>query len=571
MRHRSRNSDLLIPQFMEKQIRHSLNYYRGRRSLLLHRITAFVTHKCNMFCHYCNGPHITLKDGDSARKRSMLNEDLSVASYQSFLKDAIQHTDSIQHVHFTGGEASVKKYLPELVKINQQNGILSSITSNGLAGKDYYRSLIDNGLTEIRISFDSSDAPRFERSVGVPGSFQTVTETIRDLNKQRDEEKKDIFIVINSCVGEANLDRIQNTMDYMLSLNPNDLKFLLIVQDKDFVIQNRNAETIEALQDKVKDYPKSRYYLLRRKINSLFVQGSSGVEDSESQKEMARCYIPMTERTIDGQHYYPCSIYTRYYGEPIGSIDEPFEVQQEKTMAFVENHECRDDPICQKYCVNCCKIYNVIMNIAVEADKKIVKTSQVLEPVPISAEIRAWAEARSRQLFKATPEAWAEERERLFLILKPYGLEHRASLLALIAEEGLEMDHSLPIDDWHGLAPFLYSRNFTSVDVIESLERSLVFRDLEGSKAEYLCFKADPSPDILLKLKYKMRRLVPSKQYQFNKGEDRFPIHMTVVHSSDELRLGREHDLLYHALPALRTLQRVNDLWVDKESRSVSV
>jgi molybdenum cofactor biosynthesis enzyme MoaA len=571
MRYRSQNSDLLLPEYMEAQIKEAVDYALGRRGLPIHRVTAFVTHKCNMFCHYCAGPHLTALEGDSERKKLMLIEDLTVDQYSQYINEIVENTDFIEHVHFTGGEATVKDYLPELVAATSDHGVPSSVTSNGLAGPDFYRSLIDNGLTEIRVSFDSSDAETFDKSVKVTGAFDRVIESIGEITRLRDEDGRDIFLVINACVGEANLTMIKNTMSFMMSLNPNDLKFLLIVQDKEFVIKNKSSVVINELHNKLNNYPRDRYYLLRRKIDSLFVPEASGVEDAEAQKLMTKCYIPMTERTIDGQHYYPCSIYTRHYGEPIGSMDEPFKLQQEKTMRFVDEHNCRQDPICQKYCVNCCKLYNVIMNVAVEADKKVIDTGEILQSSPVLESELAAAKERAKELFATVPERWQQELYKLFLIIKPYGLDHQQELLSMIAKEGIEIEHSLCIDSWHELACFLYSKDERQSTLLSGLERTQAFSKLEGNEALLLLFKAQPSPDILLKLKYKMRVQVPSKRYQLQAGSSSRPIHVTVAHSPDEVNLKRENTLLYNAFPELKRLKFSNDKWQAPEPCSISV
>jgi molybdenum cofactor biosynthesis enzyme MoaA len=556
MKHRSQNSDLLLPEFMERQIKESVQYYAGRRGLPLHRLTVFVSHRCNMFCHYCQGPHLTVLEGDTDAKKTMLREDVQADKFGAYLDEILQASDFIRHVHFTGGEATVNKQLPALIAATKARGLLSSITSNGLAGPDFYERLVESGLSEVRISFDSADPATFEKSVGVVGAFDKVVESIHKITGLRDEGKHDVFLVINACVGESSLKHMEETMSFMLTLEPNDLKFLLIVQDKSVVTQHESNGLTTELHRLLDPYPKERYYLLRRKIDSLFDANSSGLEEAQAQTHVKRCFIPMTERTLDGQNYYPCSIYLRHYGEPIGSLNESFERQQEKTLSFVESHNCREDPICLKYCVNCCKIYNIIMNIAVEADQKVIDTGLQLTVPEIDEVLAETLSKRAQRFFTAPPHSWESQLQRLFLIIKPYGMEHKQEWLGLLAEEGLDVEYSLPIEPWAEFATLLYSTDCSVESMRQGLKKSAVFSELEQGSGELLLFRVDPSPDVLLKLKYKMRVQVPSKRYSLVENGQMRSIHMTVCHSPDEVNIRRENTLIYHSFPTLRAWPR---------------
>jgi|GEM_PF-1372740 len=549
MRFRSQNSDLLLPEFMEGQIRESIDFLMGRRGLPMHRVTAFVSHKCNMFCDYCTGPHLTWREGDSARKKTMMRKDLTVEQYTSYLADLVAHCDFIEHVHFTGGEATIKNYLPTLIQATTEQGVLSSITSNGIAAPSFYRSMIEKGLSEVRISLDSYKAEDFESAVHVKGAFQRVLDTIQEITRLRDENGQDVFLVLNACIGEANLERIRKTLRFLLSLNPNDLKFLLIVQDKQFVMSQENKELLKELHGYLTDYPSERYYLLRRKIDNLFNPDAAGLEDQEAQEVMKHCFIPMTERTIDGQHYYPCSIYTRWYGEPIGELDEPFEVQQEKSMKFVWEHDCRKDPICLKYCVNCCKLYNINMNLALEAEKKIIETGEIIEDTEeFSPELCESTLLLQQKYVKGVEDTENFDPTRLFLIIKPHGQPHRTEILDLLKEKGIEIESIQNIEDWASFSTHFYCKEASTASIKRALSMGQAFSRLEKGKGEIVWFRKDPSPDVLLGIKYKIRSMFPSLRYTLRKGSQTHPIHVNAVHTPDEVDLARENTILFHVV-----------------------
>jgi molybdenum cofactor biosynthesis enzyme MoaA len=201
MRWRSRNSDLLLPEFMESQAREALGHFAGRAPLRVHRVTAFATHRCNLFCEYCTGPHLTTREGDTERKKEMLRRDLALEDYVRHLDDLLARASGIDHVHFTGGEATIAPRLPELVAATSARGILSSVTSNGMASPSLYARLVADGLGEVRISLDSCDEAEFDRAVGRRGAFRRVVESIREIARLRDREEWDVFLVLNAPPG----------------------------------------------------------------------------------------------------------------------------------------------------------------------------------------------------------------------------------------------------------------------------------------------------------------------------------------------------------------------------------
>lgn len=540
MRFRSPNPDLLIPEVLEARVPQALAYLKGRRALRLHRVTAFATHRCNLFCDYCNGPHLTTADGDVGRKKTMLRRDLTSEAFTRFLGEASEASDAIEHVHFTGGEATLAPGLVDMVRASASVGALSSLTSNGRAPQDLYHRLVEAGLSELRVSIDTAEAAAFDASVGVVGAHARAVALIRVLARARDRGS-DLFLVLNACVTDGNLERVRETLRFLVGLDPSDFKLLLVNEDKAAVVARRSEEVVAGLRGELSVFPEERFYLGRRKIEKLFDEEASGLEDAESQAVMERCYIPLTERTIDGQHYYPCSIYARYYGEPIGALSESFAEQQEKTRTWVESHDCRADPICRSHCVNCCKRYNLAMNLAVAADDAASDSGLVLRAGAVSEEESSAALARGLALEGEE----SDEPDRLFLIIKPFGYAHRERIFEAIAERGLAVERVTPIPGWGGFAAQLYRRGPALEAMRSALEMSVAFSHVEGDPALLLRFEEDPEPDELLRLKLVLRALVPSRVHRAET-----PLHRgrvvreTAVHTPDSLDLARENRLL---------------------------
>ncbi len=330
-RNRSKNPDLLFPDIMEERIKRIRNLWHWPVGSLkdVDRMTVFVTHRCNLFCRYCNGPHVSLQQGNSFRKRIMLHSDLSLKSFRQMLFEALAIA-RIRHIHFTGGEPTLNPDLPRFIELSSNHDIPASITTNGVASPELYEELINKGLTEIRVSLDSCSIEDFDGITGVQGSFDRVVESIRRIVKLRDEGK-DIFLVINACVDNGNHERLEDTLDFLLNLDADDIKFLTVAEDKEEVCKGADPTLIDRLNRHIKHIHEGKFPLLRTKIQNLLNPIASGLQDLQAQILMKHCFIPLTERTFDATHYYPCSIYVRYYGEPLGRITDSFSQQQETT------------------------------------------------------------------------------------------------------------------------------------------------------------------------------------------------------------------------------------------------
>ncbi len=535
-RSRSKNPDLLLPEVMDERIGRITDFWDRRIGSLreLDRMTVFVTHRCNLLCQYCNGPHATLRKGDTARKREMLKSDLSVESFGRLLDEAQKYA-RIKHIHFTGGEPTLNRSLPVFVEMATARGILSSITTNGTARPELYRDLIKKGLTEIRISFDSDSDREFDAIVGVSGSFEKVVNSIRAIMKLRDEEKKDVFLVLNACIGQVNLARIEQILGFLISLNPNDIKLLAIAQDKEFILNNESELLIDGLKEALKKYPEDQFVLLRTKIDNLFNPNAVGLKDQEVQTVMRHCFIPMTERTIDGSHYYPCSIYLRYYGEPIGPLTQSFEEQQTRIMDFVRRHDCCQDAICSNHCTNCCQVFNLQTNRNLFADSdRVIKIKDGITRQETDALL-----AKVCLLLES-----GQPSDRPFLIIKPHGQQWRKEILEYLAKIGLGIESMARIENWANCAKFIYTWPLAEERARFTLEMEKAFQIIERGPADILYFGNGPSLDSLIKIKLELRKLFPTEKFQLDISGKIRRISLTVIHTPDLSDVRRENTIL---------------------------
>lgn len=259
-----------------------------------------VTGACNFSCQYCN----------------KLNSVIDHQEIVSFIK---RYAYSLKHVQITGGEPVLYARLPELCKIIKQNGIKLGLSTNGSADFDFYRSL---GVDMFSISLDDYDI-NILTSRGYKDPHKIINNIIG--------LSRIAYVNIGLVIDSLNVDRITEIIDYILYLGVSDIK--LSVSTKD-----------EVMPKFEKSYPFKPILNYRVK---RFKQGLSmrGLTDADTFK----CNLSRNDISIVNRDHYPCLVYAREGGKPIGPLNGDIRGDREK---WLENHLPKDDSICRKFCMD---------------------------------------------------------------------------------------------------------------------------------------------------------------------------------------------------------------------------
>ncbi|MBI3829607.1 MAG: radical SAM protein [Planctomycetes bacterium] len=325
----------------------------------LHRVTVFLTYRCNLVCPYCKT--IARSEAElQARPEKRIT--YSLEDFRTLL-DGLGATP-VRHLHFTGGEASLVRGLPEMIRLAKARGVERvSMTSNGTRAPEIYLEALAAGLDELRISLDAADAALGQRLSGRPQAWEAAVRTIGVVAEAR-RHGAAAFLIVNTVVTPENRARLPEILAFVLALDPDDVKLITSVDAKEGLGDFPEAARVRAgLAAALAPYPLERFPLLRRKLETVFASDAIGLPQRESSNGF-RCYVPLTERTVDGRFYYPCSVYLREGGAPLGRIDEPQDLQRAQTAAFVKRADCLSDPICKRYCLHCTRNYNLAANEA---------------------------------------------------------------------------------------------------------------------------------------------------------------------------------------------------------------
>jgi GTP 3',8-cyclase len=133
-----------------------------------------ITDKCNFRCVYCMPA-----EGLQWLKRN------EILSYEEIVRlTRLLVGMGVEQVRLTGGEPTVRKDLPELIRmLSSIEGLKSlSLTTNGYLLKDLAGKLADAGLTRINVSIDSLVREKFFQLTR-RDSLQQVLEGLEELEK----------------------------------------------------------------------------------------------------------------------------------------------------------------------------------------------------------------------------------------------------------------------------------------------------------------------------------------------------------------------------------------------------
>lgn len=95
-----------------------------------------------------------------------------------------------------------------------------------------------------------------------------------------------------------------------------------------------------------------KHKILKYRINNIRNNRNvRGIKESDCDK----CYLCLDDMAILGDYHFPCIIYMREQGEPVGKIIE--NIRQDRFKWFI-NHNTHKDEICKKNCLDVCIDYN---------------------------------------------------------------------------------------------------------------------------------------------------------------------------------------------------------------------
>ncbi len=162
-----------------------------------YRMDLALTYRCNNDCPHCY----------NARPRSF--PEVSTSQWKRIL-DRLWDLH-IPHVVFTGGEPTLRKDLPQLIRYAEGLGQITGLNTNArrLSDPSYLASLVDAGLDHIQITLESHDPQIHNEMVNAKGAWK---QTVTGLKNALDSN---LYVMTNTTMLQNNQDAIAETLDFL--------------------------------------------------------------------------------------------------------------------------------------------------------------------------------------------------------------------------------------------------------------------------------------------------------------------------------------------------------------------
>ena len=286
----------------------------------LSRCEILLTGRCNFHCPYC---------------RSVGGPDKPFEEVATIVR--LWASQGLYAIRFSGGEPLMYPRLKELVEIARIEGIKKiAISTNGSFPLNKYLDLIAAGVNDFSISLDACCAEDGDfMAGGIRGAFERVTANIKELSKV-------IYITVGVVLTTTNAANVSKIIEFASNLGVQDIRVIPAAQAGD------KLGEIVVSEELLNKYP-----ILKYRIQNL-QDGKPvrGLRDCDSHN----CGLVLDDMAVCGNHHYPCIIYLREGGSPIGSMNDS-NIRSVRAEWY-RNHDTHFDPICRKNCLDVCVDYN---------------------------------------------------------------------------------------------------------------------------------------------------------------------------------------------------------------------
>lgn len=141
-----------------------------------------------------------------------VQRELSAEEWQTVLDKAWRA--GIPHIVFTGGEATLRNDLPDLIRHAEANGQITGLNTNArrLMDMDYVNQLVDAGLDHVQITVESCVPEIHDEMMRAKGAFR---QTIAGVNNVL---RSPLYVMTNTTMLRTNVHTIPATLDFLADL-----------------------------------------------------------------------------------------------------------------------------------------------------------------------------------------------------------------------------------------------------------------------------------------------------------------------------------------------------------------
>lgn len=293
------------------------------------RCEMIITEYCNFNCPYCRGLDDEIYGDRKIKQLSLAEIKRNIDYWCEGL--------GLENIRFSGGEPTLHKDIVEIISYANLKGIKRiAISTNGYSDFELYKKLVDAGANDFSISLDACCASTGDEMAGqVKNSWQTVVENISKISKLT-------YVTVGVVLTPENVHTVDEIIKFSNGLGVSDVRIIPSAQ------WNEKLDEIDTVtQDIVDNHPilKYRFNNIR---NGRHVRG---ITENDTHK----CSLVLDDSIIAGDFHFPCVIYMREQGNPIGRVNPNMRAERAK---WFETHNSYNDKICKKNCLDVCVDFN---------------------------------------------------------------------------------------------------------------------------------------------------------------------------------------------------------------------
>lgn len=162
-----------------------------------YRMDLAITYRCNNDCAHCY----------NARERNF--PELDTDSWKRIL-DKLWEL-GVPHIIFTGGEATLRNDLPELIRHAESNGQITGLNTNArrLMDMNYVDRLVEAGLDHVQITVESCVPEIHDEMMRAKGAFKQTIAGLRNVLRSK------LYVMTNTTMLRTNVHTIPDTLDFL--------------------------------------------------------------------------------------------------------------------------------------------------------------------------------------------------------------------------------------------------------------------------------------------------------------------------------------------------------------------
>lgn len=282
-----------------------------------------VTSRCNFTCCYCRGVKSPYQ-GDISEKQAI-----------SIIDSWLNH--GLKNIRFSGGEPLLYPNLDKLVWYSKINGIERiAISSNGSFDPEQYLNLVEAGVNDFSISLDGCCASTLSVMNHTEYMFDLICSNILLLAQHT-------YVSVGVVLTADNEKESEQIIHLASNLGVADIRIIPAAQSNNIQIQTENLSNNLLSKHPILKY---RIQNLRRGL------GFRGLNTADS----PRCYLVNDDIMSAQNYHFPCIIYFREGGEPIGTVSD--HIMRATRYYWATNHNTLEDSICRHNCLDVCRDFN---------------------------------------------------------------------------------------------------------------------------------------------------------------------------------------------------------------------